>query len=98
MLKVDENKTELFNLIADTLPDLFREEEKVLFITRQHNVLCNHEIDFQRLQPCYKEEADDRMFLHAMEQSRSGLKRLMIVTKDTDVVVIMLYAYWDLNV
>ena len=33
-----------------------------------------------------------------MEQSRLGFKRQIIVTVDTDLVVIILYIYWDLNV
>ena len=37
------------------------------------------------------------MFLHALEMSGLGLKKLLIVTVDTDVVVIALYAFWDLD-
>ena len=37
------------------------------------------------------------MFLHAVEMSRLGLKKLLIVTVDTDIVVIALYAFWDLD-
>ena len=97
-LKPDDNKTELFNLTADTLSGLFRNRQKVLLITRQETVLSNRAVDLQCLQPCYKEEEGDRIFLRAMEQSQLGFKRLMIVTVDTDVVVIALYVYWDLNV
>ena len=60
--------------------------------------MSNREVTLQFLQPCYKEDADDRIPLHAMEKSRLGFKRLMIVTVDTDLVVIAFYAYWDLNV
>ena len=38
------------------------------------------------------------MFLHALGQSKRGFKKLLIITVDTDVVVIALYAYWDLDV
>ena len=92
VLKLDDNQTELFNLITDTLSGLFRRQHKVLLITRQQTVLSNREVDLQRLQPCNKEEADDRILLHAMDQSRLRFKRLMIVTADTDVLVIALYA------
>ena len=37
------------------------------------------------------------MFLHALEISRLGLKKLLIVTVDTDVAVIAFYAFWDLE-
>ena len=50
------------------------------------------------MQPCYKEEVDDRLLPHVTEQSGLGFKRLMVVTVNTDVVVIDFYAYWDLEV
>ena len=33
-----------------------------------------------------------------MPESESRYKKIMILTVDTDVVVIALYAYWELNV
>ena len=96
--KLDHSKSEFFNLVADALSWLFRNQHKVLPITRQETVFSNIEIDSQRLQPCYKEEADEGIFLHAMEQSRLGFKRLMIVIVDRDVVAISLYAHWDFKV
>ena len=98
VLKLDDNKTELFNLIADTLSGLFRNQQKVLLITLQQTALSNREVDLQCFQPSCKEEADDRIFLRAMEQSQLQFKRLVIVTVDPNAVVISLYAYWDLNV
>ena len=98
VLKLDDNKTELFNLIADTLSGLFRNQQKVLLITLQQTALSNREVDLQCFQPSCKEEADDRIFLRAMEQSQLQFKKLVIVTVDPNVVVIALYAYWDLNV
>ena len=38
------------------------------------------------------------MFLHAKDISKNELKKLMIVTADTDIVIVALYAFWDLNV
>ena len=71
VLKLDDNKTELFNIIADTMSGLFENQQKFLLITRQQTVLFNVQVDFQRLQLCFKEETDDIIFLHAME--RAGL-------------------------
>ena len=45
VLKLDENKTEFFSLIADTLSELFKEDQKMQIITRQRNVLCSHELN-----------------------------------------------------
>ena len=71
VLKLDDNKTELFSIIADTMSGLFGNQQKFLLITRQQTVLFNLQVDFQRLQLCFKEETDDIIFLHAME--RAGL-------------------------
>ena len=57
----------------------------------------NHHIELKYLGPCKKEEADDRMFPQALEMSRLGMKKLFTGTVDTDVVVIALYAFWDLD-
>ena len=50
------------------------------------------------LQPCNKEEADDRMFLHVQNASVSGHRKISIITVDTDVVVIACYCFADLDV
>ena len=41
---------------------------------------------------------DDQMFLHAKDMCKNRLKKLMIAIIDTDVVIIALYPFWDLNV
>ena len=92
VLKLANNKTELFKVIADTMSGLFRNQQKVLLITRQQTVLSNRAVDLQRLKKDY------RIFLHAMEQSQLEFKRLMVITVDTDVMVIDLHAHWNLNV
>ena len=38
--------------------------------------------------PCNHEEADTRVFLHALDGANNGFKKMSIVTVDTDVVVI----------
>lgn len=38
------------------------------------------------------------MFLHAKDMSKNELKELMIVTVDTDVAIVALHAFWDLDV
>ena len=98
VMAINENKTELFTLIADTLVEVCQDISKTIVSTRLQNVVSNHNIEKQYLQPCEKEEADDRMFIHAKELIRLGFKKLMIVTVDTDVVVIAMYIYWDLDV
>ena len=75
----------------------FQHKPETIVAILGETVVSNHYIETKYLEPCKKEEADDRMFLHALEMSRLGLKKLLIVTVDADVVIITLYAFWDLD-
>ena len=74
-----------------------RQKRETTVATKGETAVRNHHIETKYLGPCKKEEADDRMFLHALDMSRLGLKKLFTGTVDTDVVVIALYAFWDLD-
>ena len=74
-----------------------KQKQETVGATKGKTAVSNHHIETKYLEPCKKEEADDRMFLHAMEMSMLGLKELFTVTVDTDVVVIVWYAFWDLD-
>ena len=60
----------------------------------------NQNINKSNLEPCKHEEADTRIFLHIYDAAiNSGLKKAMIGTVDTDVVVIgkTFYLYFRLS-
>ena len=90
VMTINENKCDLFKLITDRLVNIFQQ--------RRETLVVNHYAETQSLQHCDKEEADDRMLLHAKDMSKNGLTKLMIVTVDTDVVTIALYAFWNLDI
>ena len=96
VLEVSENKTELFSFIAYTLVENFQHKRETIVATKGETVVSNLHIETKYLESCKKEEADGRMFLHALDMFRLGLKKLLMVTVDTDAVVIALYAFWDL--
>ena len=98
ILSIDENKSELNSLIADTTIELCHGVDSVVVMTKGEDVLSNHGIERRNIEPCAKEEADDRMFLHAMAISRAGHTKLCIISPDNDVVIIALYAFWHLDV
>ena len=50
------------------------------------------------MSPCRHEEADTRLLLHAANAAKCGLKKVMLRTVDTDVVVIAIGAFHDLSV
>ena len=70
----------------------------IIVTTKGDIVLSNNKISASEIQPCFQEEADTRILLHVNHVARNGLKRITISTVDTDIVVISLYIFFDLNV
>ena len=93
-LRDDENKTELFYMIADAVTSF--QSETLLVSTKGDSVKSNQSIDTLGLEECNHEEADTRMFVHLNHASRSGIRRVKLVTVDTDVVVIALFTFHSL--
>ena len=60
-------------------------------------LLNNPNVNLSAIQPCNHEEADTRLLLHALHASRNGFKKLLIVTVDTDVVVLALHHFFSLD-
>lgn len=56
------------------------------------------DVDIFELQPCTHEEADSRIFLHVAHLASSGLKIILLRTVDSDVVVIAIVLFFELNV
>ena len=67
-------------------------------VTKEKIVFPNKAMPLTNMQTCFKEEADDRIFLHVNDMVKSGHERVTVITVDTDVVVIALYAFWDLQI
>ena len=59
--------------------------------------MTNCVFDTSAIEPCNHEEADTRVFLHVLDGSRKGMKRISIVTVDTDVVVIAIRLFSKLD-
>ena len=69
-----------------------------IMATHLEDVLSNNlDGDLFTLQPCNHKEADTRLLLHALDTSKSGFKRFLIVTVDTDVVVLALCHFFNLD-
>ena len=94
-LRVDDNKTELFGYVSEELkaskPDL--EDQKQVITTKREDVLSWQPKDTNRLSPCTQKESDTRMLLHAQDAAQDGLRRVMLRTVDTDVVVIAIFIF-----
>ena len=94
-MRNDDNKTELFNMIADSVASF--ESENLIISTKNSRVTSNHITDTTNLEPCNHEEADTRLLIHVNDASQKGIKKIKIITVDTDVVVIALCVFHSLN-
>ena len=95
-LRQDDNKTELFEFLAALIERI--ETLNKVVVTKGNDVISNTDIDKHDLSPCTHEEADTRLFLHAKDASKEGFKKITISSPDTDVVVIAMACFSDLNI
>ena len=88
----------MFGYVSEELkaskPDL--EDQKQVITTKGEDVLSWQPKDTSRLSPCTQEEADTRMLLHAQDAAQDGLRRVMLRTVDTVVVVIAISMFQKL--
>ena len=96
-MRNDTNKTELFNMISNEVVCIPTQESTIV-ATVSDRVVSNIAIDTTNLGECNHEEADTRLLLHAYDAFLNGFKKILIITVDTDVVVIALHHFTKLNV
>ena len=69
-MRCDENK-KVFSLLASfTIANTSIQSNRILVATRSEDVLCNHNLDLDKLIPCTHEEANQRLFFHAKLASK----------------------------
>lgn len=94
-LRVNENKTELFQFLAKELEST-SVENKELYTTYGEYVLSSPRRD--GLMQCSHEEADTRILLHALDASQCGYRKILIRTIDTDIVVLAVSEVKDMDI
>ena len=88
-LRNDEDKNELFLLLASYVVSMVIPDEKELYTTSGESVLSSsNRMNLTNLAPCTHEEADTRLMAHVLDASCCGHRRIMIRTSETDVVVL----------
>ena len=95
-MRNDLNKTELFKMISQAVIMLSQSTATVIAAIRD-GVVTNAAIDTSNLEICNHEEADTGVLLHVLDNSNSGIKKISIVTVDTDVVIIAIRHFLALN-
>ena len=86
-LRLDDNKKELFQYLTAGVQSL-RISDVDVISTADVDIISSTTIDKAGLAPCNHEEADTRIFVHARDASVNGMKKILIRTVDTDVVIL----------
>ena len=95
-LRDDSNKTELFEYLADRIISLC--ESNLVVVTKKENCQSNRDVDLALLNQCNHEEADSRIFLHALHAvSQQHMVCLLIKANDTDVIVLAITVFEKLR-
>ena len=84
-MRDDNNKTELFQFLAEKMCEA---QTSTVIVTKGEEAISNSSKSLDSLTPCYHEEADTRIFVHARDATLEGSTSLIIKANDTDVVVI----------
>jgi hypothetical protein len=86
-LRVDQNKQELFQFLAQCVTSI--DSECQVISSHGEQVLSSHpRDDTSTLAPCTHQEGDTRMFLHVADAVQCGFTRIIVRTVDTDVLVL----------
>ena len=83
------NKDELIRYLSNCVHACKIGRKVIISINDETIVSTQNDVwDVEYLQPCSHEEADTRILLHVAHCARQGLRKLVIRTVDTDVVVL----------
>ena len=93
----DDNKTELFKLLASGLTSS-PVHNGVIVATESENVHSLEDIDLSMVDACNHKEADTHVFLHAKQAAQAGHRMIVIKTVDTDVVVFAISLFRSLQI
>ena len=70
-LRIKDNKTELFKMIADVAT--CRSEEGIVICTKDKKVLANRQITKSNLKTCNHEKSDTRLFSYARDVALNNM-------------------------
>ena len=90
-LRVDGNKTELFRFVSR---EIFKLDDD---ITSAFDDTIASKWENMALSPTDHKEADIRLFLHVKDRGRKGLSQVRIRTVDTDMFLLSISLYDDLD-
>ena len=93
-LNDSQNKKELFSFLAREVHEAARSFTYYVYVTLELKVFTNSTTN---MSDCTHEEADTRIIVHLMNGLKEGYEYFLIRTVDTDIVVILLGKYHDIQ-
>ena len=91
-LRDQNNKMELFTLLTSKVIELVCPPSKVVYVTSGERVISAG----SDMTNCKHEEADTRVVVHILNALEQGMKSVQVRTVDTDVVIILAGAFYEL--
>lgn len=71
--------------------------ENVVVVTKGEQALSNKLISLEGISPCNHEEADSRIFTHALHAAKQQMKSVLIKACDTDILVVAVNVFATLH-
>lgn len=86
---------ELFRFLADKIMTLC--PDNVVVVTKGEQALSDKPISLEGLSPCNHEEADSRIFTHALYEAKQQMKLVLIKACETDILVVAVSVFATLQ-
>ena len=96
-VNVPTNWAELFQYLGQQTVSIAENNKVVISTINDLSVSSPPNIDLSEISPCNHEEADTRLLLHCYDASKQDIRRVMIQTVDTDVVVLALSMFKEMQ-
>ena len=97
-LPSDQNKNELFRYLSTTIIQHGDMGDVIMICAYDDTCISSsNELDLSNLTLCNHEEADTRVFLHVKDMAQQGHTKMVIRTVDTDVLVLAVSLYEQLQ-
>ena len=95
-LRVDANKEELFELLAEKIQGKCVEGKQIVTTFRETSLTAPIQSNV-KVSPCNHEEADTRIFIHVADATHQEFRKISIRPNDSDVVIIAVSCIQDLH-
>jgi len=94
-LRDSSNKKELFSFLTSKVAEFDFPPGKTVYVTHGESVICLG-LNSTAMPNCSHEEADTRIAVHLLHALEHGMKTVKVRTADSDVVTILIGAFFDL--